>query len=319
MSDREPNTTTASLLTPRKLVIQLVGFVVGVGLLVWIIVKAIGEGHWDRLAGAGPWLIAALLGCTLISSFLNGSIFWITVGPLRRIRLWDLQRLNVVANMLNYAPVRLGAIARVLYHLRVDGLSLLQIGAWFGLIAYILVLGVASCVIATFVRDRVDWIWAGLVAGQLLLGGIMIRVVVSHPLIIRHGRGIDQMANDSWSLWGGLGLRVVDLGAFTARMAVAAAILDIHLPASHVLVLAMVALAASLIPFGRLGFREFCVAAAAQRLSMLTSDVEANMNQLALVESAGEALVLIPLGAIFLLWFRNRYRRAAPANSTNTA
>ena len=166
----------------------------------------------------------------------------------------------------------------------------------------------AACVVATIVRDRVDVIWGLLVAGQIVLGGITLRGMVNLPLVARYGRGIDQMANDRWSLWGALALRMVDLSAFTGRMGIAALILEISLPTAHVVVLAMVALLASLIPFGRVGFREFCVAAAAHRLSMLAGDVEANMNQLALVESAGEALVFIPLGLMTLLWFRRRWR-----------
>jgi hypothetical protein len=295
---------------------QLAGFGVGLALLAWIIYNALGEGDWGRIARADPRLIAAMLGFTLVSALLNGSTFWITVQPIAPLRFWDLQRLNVVANMLNYAPVRLGAIARVLYHLRLDGLGLLQIGAWFSFIGYTLALGIASCVLATIAHARVDWIWAGLVAAQLLLGAMAIRVVGGLPLVARHGRGIDRMINDHRSLWGAIVLRVTDLGAFTGRMAVAAAILDISLAPGQIVVLALVALAAQLIPFGRVGFREFCVAATGHQLSLLASDAEHNMNQLALIESAGEALVFVTLGVLLLPWLRKRWRGRLNHNST---
>ena len=317
MTDPQPSPDTKALLTPTKILMQLAGFGVGLALLAWIIYSAIGEGDWGRIARADPWLIAAMLGFTLVSAFLNGTTFWITIRPVQRIRFWSLQRLNVVANMLNYAPVRLGAIARVLYHLRVDGLGFLQIGAWFGFIGYTLALGVASCVLATIVHARVDWIWAGLVAVQLLLGAMAIRVAAGLPLVARHGRGIDRMVNDPWSLWGAIVLRVTDLGAFTGRMAVAVAILDISLAPGQIVVLALVALAAQLIPFGRVGFREFCVAATAHQLSLLASEAEYNMNQLALIESAGEALVFIPLGALLLPWFRRRWREGGLNNNSS--
>jgi hypothetical protein len=42
------------------------------------------------------------------------------------------------------------------------------------------------------------------------------------------------------------------------------------------------------------------------------------MQALALVESAGEALVFIPLGALALLWYRKRWVGAPPATSDNT-
>jgi hypothetical protein len=315
VTDLQPSPDTKALLTPTKILMQLAGFGVGLALLAWIIYNALGEGDWDRIARADPRLIAAMLGFTLVSALLNGSTFWITVQPIAPLRFWDLQRLNVVANMLNYAPVRLGAIARVLYHLRLDGLGLLQIGAWFSFIGYTLALGIASCVLATIAHARVDWIWAGLVAAQLLLGAMAIRVVGGLPLVARHGRGIDRMINDHRSLWGAIALRVADLGAFTGRMAVAVDILDISLAPGQIVVLALVALAAQLIPFGRVGFREFCVAATGHQLSLLASDAEHNMNQLALIESAGEALVFVTLGVLLLPWLRRRWRRGLNNNS----
>ncbi|MHC4217642.1 MAG: hypothetical protein ACYSU7_04215 [Planctomycetota bacterium] len=314
MTDDPSNGDTKALLTPTKIVMQLAGFAVGLALLAWIIRNAVGEGDWGRIARANPWLIAALLGSTLISSVFNGSVFWITIRPIKHIGFWNLQRLNVVANMLNYAPIRLGAVARVLYHVRVDRLGILEIGAWFAAIGYTLVLGVASCLLATIVHPDVDWVWAGLVAAQLALGGMAIRVFGGLPLIVRHGRGIDRMVTDHWSLWGAIALRAVDLGAYAARMAVAAAILGIDLGAGQIVVLSLVALAASLIPFGRVGFREFCVAATGQQLAMFASDGGQSMNQLALVESAGEALVYIPLGVILLGWCRRQWRVSRPDN-----
>ncbi len=315
MTDPANNDVIRSLLPTKKLVMQLTGFAVGIGLLAWIVYNAIRQGDWSLIAHANPWLVAGILGCTLLSVFLNASIFRLTIQPVKRIPFWDLQRVNVVANMLNYAPVRLGAISRVLYHNRVDGLSLLRIGAWFSLIGYILVLGLASCLLATVARGRIDWIWAGLVVGQLVLGVMAIRFVTNYPLIVRHGRGIHQMVADSRSLWGAVALRMIDLGTYSGRMGMAAAILDIKLSIPEVLVLALVALAASLIPFGRVGFREFCVAATGHQLSAMAGDAGSNIDLLALVESAGEAIVLIPTGAMFLLWYKKRWQEAKKEGS----
>jgi hypothetical protein len=308
VSDPPPSADTKALLTPTKILMQLTGFAVGLSLLGWIIHNAIGEGHWGRIFRADPWLIAALLGCSVLSGLLNGCMFWLTIRPIKHLGFWELQRINVFAYMLNYAPIRLGAIVRVLYHMRVDRLGLLQIGAWFSLIGYSLALGMGSWLLATIVHPDVDWLWGGLVAAQLLLGGMAIRIACGLPLIVRYGRGIDRMVSNRLALWGVILLRVFDLGAFTGRMAAAAAILAIRLEPSEIVLLALVALGAQLIPFGRVGFREFCVAAAGQQLSMLAADVEHNMNQLALVESAGEALVFIPLGILLLGWFRRRWR-----------
>ena len=317
MTDGNGNET--GMLSPAKIAVQLLGFAIGLALLAWCIKGAIEKGGWDKLAHANPALVAAMLGCTLLSAFINGSTFWITAQALKPLRFRDMQWLNLVANMLNYAPIRLGALARVLYHLRVDRLGLLQIGGWFAFIGYALALGVGSCLLATLARDRIDWIWAVLVLGQMVLGGLLIRVFVGNRLLARYGQGVERILADRRALWGALGLRLVDLAAYSARMAIAMSILDIVLPTSHVIILALVALAASLIPFGRLGFREFCVWITAQRLSMLAPVVDSNMQQLALVESAGEALIFIPLGAVALLWYRRRWREGPGASAASQA
>jgi hypothetical protein len=311
VSEHRANET--GLLSPTKIAVQLCGFVIGLALLAWCIKGAIEKGGWDRLAQANVALVAGMLACTLLSAFINGSVFWITIQRLKPLRFWDMQRLNLVGNLLNYAPVRLGAIARVLYHLRVDRLNLLQIGGWFAFIGYFLALGIGSCLLATLVHERIDWIWAALVLGQMALGGLLTRVIVGNRLLAKYGQGVDRIVADNRAVWGAIGLRLADLAAYSGRMAIAMTILGIELPASHVIILALVALAASLIPFGRLGFREFCVWITAQRLGMLAAAVDSNMQQLALVESAGEALIFIPLGAIALLWYRKRWGQARSA------
>ncbi len=295
------------------MLLQLAGFSVGIALLVWVIQNAAANGQWEKVFHTDPKLFVALISFSLASSFLNGSTFWITVQPIKRLQFWHMQWLNLAGNMLNYAPIRLGAISRVLYHVHVDRLTLLQITAWFGMILYILMLGVGSCVLATLARPSIDWIWAAMVVGQMILGGLFTRFFVGHPLIVKHGRGIDRMLSEHRPLWGAMILRLADIGAFTGRMAVALMILDITLPYSNIIILALVAFLAQLIPFGRLGFREFCVAVAATRLGEYSGAISENVpwEQLALIESAGEAIVFIPGGALALLWYRKRWRESS--------
>jgi len=300
-----------SLLSPGKLFLQLGFFAVGIALLVWVIAGAVEtEGLWERIV-ANKMLVAALLGCTAVSAALNGLSFWVTVRPICRIPVWDLQRINLVANMLNYAPLRLGAIARVYYHVRVDRLTLLQIGAWFSLIGYLLLLALGACLVATLVRFQVDWIWGLLVAAQMLAGILAIRLFGRVPLVARHGRGFDRMVKDRFTLWTAVGLRIADMLVYVTRMGLAAAILGIGLSAPQIVVLAVVALSVSLMPVGRVGFREAAVAVVAGGLSLSGADIDANMKQLALVESAGEALVYIPLGILALPWLWQRLRSGA--------
>ena len=312
----EPTEQPSSMLSPRKIVLQVLFWLVGLALLAWVVKGAFDKGGglemWHRIRAAPPLLIATLLGCTLASAVFNGTTFWITVQPLRKVRWSDMLLINVVANALNYAPVRLGALARIAYHLRVDRLTIIQIGGWFALIAYILFLGIGSTITATLATNRIDWIWLMLVLAQMLVGGAAIRFVASIPFIARRARNLDQLALNKPGVWGAIGLRVLDLGAYVGRMGAAMMILDMHLPWSNVVVLAMIALASSLMPVGRVGVREFCVAAAAARMNIDVTLDKGMWDQLALLESAGEALAYIPLGIMAIPWFRARWKNARP-------
>ncbi|UCD76523.1 MAG: hypothetical protein JSV91_06280 [Phycisphaerales bacterium] len=311
------------LLSPRKLITQSLGFVIGMALLIWCIVIAVkgGEGEdisgWAKIREASPLLVAGLAGCSLISLFVNGVIFWLVILPVKNLGMWRMEWLNLVTGVLNYAPIRAGLLARIAYNLRVDRLSLLQLGGWFLALAFTMVLTLGACILATIVWPDFDLIWVAILLGQLILGGLLAWAVMGHPLIIRHGKGMDQMLRRPVCLWGAIGLRLIDISAYVGRMACAAAILDLSLPFADIMLLGFAALALSLNPLGRIGFREAAVAFVASRLvapELGGAHLEASMAQLALVESAGEAMLFIPIGAIALLWYRKRWRDAAAAN-----
>lgn len=307
----EPAAEPVRLLTPGKLWLQLLFWLIGLALLAWIIRGAIEKGDWSRVTSADPLLVAALLGCTVLSALINGAAFWITVQPMRPLTFWDMQRLNFVGNLLNYAPVRAGALARIMYHHRVDRLGLLQMGAWFAMLGATLALSVVACLAATVVRGEIDAIWFAIIFGVMALGALTFHALAKHPLLIAHGRGIDKLLGHPRGVWGAMALRLADVAAFSGRMAAALAILEIHLPAQQVIVLAIVALASSMIPFGRVGFREACVALAAGALaSSGESGDPVPWEQLALVESAGEAVIFLPAGALAMIWFLRRWRAA---------
>ncbi|MBT8486101.1 MAG: hypothetical protein HKO59_04730 [Phycisphaerales bacterium] len=316
MTDDAP--TEGSLLSPRKIALQTVGFVVGVALLIWCIKTAFGgDGdEWRRIAHANPWLVLGLVGCTLVSMFVNGTLFWLVAQPMQRLGFRDMQWLNLVTAVLNYAPIRAGLIARVAYHLRVDRLSLLEIGAYLAAIAYTLALTVGSCIVATLIRPGIDGWWWALLLGQLALGGGLTWALMGQPLVARYGRGMDEMLRQPLCLWGAIGLRLVDIGAFVGRMFCAVAILELDLSGPETVLLGIAAITLSLNPIGRTGFREIAVAFVASQLvspDLSNTELDSAMATLALVESAGEAMVAIPLGAICLLWYRRRWKNAKPS------
>ncbi len=308
----EPSAQPTRLLTPRRIIIEGLGSLVGLALLGWVIYTAVDQGDWSRVLDARPGLVALLVGCTIISTVLNGATFWVTIQPVKPLRFWDLQWLNMAGNLLNYAPVRLGGIARIMYHIRIDRLGILQITAWFGMIFYVLCLAVGSCLMATFIHPGIDAIWLALVLGQMLLGGLLTRVLVGHPVIVKHGRGVDRMLREHRSLWGAMALRLADVGAFSGRMYAALAILGIEPPGEQVIILALVAFTSNLIPFGRAGFREFCVAIVATRLATQGAEFSGDVSwsQLALIDSLGEVLIYVPGGAAAILWYRKKWTAA---------
>ncbi len=71
----DPDTTVerSGPLTGRKAVVNLVGFAVGVGLFVWIVVRAVEGGDWERIRTASPWLVVTLLACTAVSALATSA------------------------------------------------------------------------------------------------------------------------------------------------------------------------------------------------------------------------------------------------------
>ncbi|MCA9284231.1 MAG: flippase-like domain-containing protein [Phycisphaerales bacterium] len=298
----------------RRILVQVVGFAVGIGLVVWCVRRAASGGNWETILHASAWQISGLLGFTILSLVMAGTAFWVAIQPVRQLRWRELQGLNFVASLFNYAPVRLGLVTRVVWHLRVDRIAPLMVVGWFGSMGLVMGVVLGSAATATLVHPRLDAVWAGLLLVLLLTGGMLLRVMVQMPLartITRRLHGMERLILDHRALWGGVAIRVLDLTAFTGRMACAASICGITLSLSDVLLLALSAQLISLSPFGRVGFREAAVAFVASRLSGGPGvDVESVFAQLALVDSAGEVLVIVPLGVLALPWLFAGLKRA---------
>jgi hypothetical protein len=156
--------------------------------------------------------------------------------------------------------------------------------------------------------------WLVLLLAQMIVGAYLVRVLLQTPVLARHAPHVGRIVRSDTVLWGTLAVRAVDVAAYTVRLLVAMRLLGVSLPSSSdVVQLAAVGLAASIIPFGRLGFREAAVALFAQRLDVTGAHAEAAWAQLALVESMAEALIILPLGGAGLLWVRGRWRASRPA------
>ncbi len=299
---------------PRKLAISLLGFAAGIALLVWVIARAVGDEQaregWDRMRDASPWLVLAMLACTLASSVVNALSFQLTARPIGGVSGWDLQRLNFVAGFLNYLPVRLGPLARIGWHLTVDRMRVLALTGWFAVMGIMVILVLGPALVATFARPQLDWIWAALLVVQIAIAVLMLRWTGA-ILLRRHGRDAERILRARGVLWGAAALRLCDVAAFWGRMWAASAILGMAFTPGELLLLALVAYVGSLVPFGRAGFQQFLVASAAGWIQMEAEALGSGMAQLALLESAAEFGFYLVTGAICLPWYRTGMTRAA--------
>ncbi|MBC7835018.1 MAG: hypothetical protein H7Y88_07945, partial [Phycisphaerales bacterium] len=177
--------------SPRRrtltLALQLAGFIAGLGLLWWCGAQALRPENREQLSkiAEADWrLAAALLGLSAMSIGLNGMAFWAAIRPVHRLRLLDVESVNVIALVLSLAPFKLSAIFRVLMHRARDHVPLLTIGAWFA--ALVLIMGVVfgPPVLATVWRGEVDrtW-WIVTIAGVGLFGGALWSAarMAAHP------------------------------------------------------------------------------------------------------------------------------------------
>lgn len=298
--------------------VQVLGFLLGLLLIAWCIRKAFaGDGAaetWRLLRAAPPWMTLTLLFATLVSLAANGLMFWAVIRPVRRLPILELQWVNALASLLNYAPLpfRLGLVARVGYHWRVDRLSPTLIAAWLFAVLLCALAALGSIAIALPAVRPFGLTGLAIATTSIALAAALLvgRVARWRPIAART-RGFERMLTDPRAFPLAMGLRLVDVAAWSVRMVIAARILEVPVSAAEAALLGIAAIVASLNPLGRFGFREAAVAWLSAQLfaSRLDgSELEGLFARLALVESAAEGAVTIPLGilAAFVCWRRLR-------------
>ena len=303
--------------TGWKLGLQLLGFIIGAGLLVMIVRNAMQSDQWGEILDRiSPELLAGFILCTLVSVVVNGAIFWTTLRPVRKESFLALQWVNLTATFLNFSPIRLGIVSRIIYHVRVDRLKVLFILGWFFAIIVSIMLVLGSATLATIITQKINWLWAALTIGLLACSILIVPPLCRFPFILRRTRGGERMITDRPTLTTGIILRVIDLAAFAGRIWLATIVVDAGLSGSDVLLIAVAAVLVNMNPLGRLGFRELAVAWLAKLLADgqaagadAAAKLDAQFSQLSLVESAAEILVVIPLGLLATIWWIVQVRR----------
>lgn len=296
------------LFRPLKFAVQLAGFAGGAALIAWCAWIAFTKADWSVLETADRSLVLLIAFCSLASMICNGAIFWLAGRPLAPMGAFEMQGVNACASVLNYAPVRLGAIVRIAYAARISGMKVGAMAAWFTFIgagvAGIALLGAASAWLVPGGLLPTILVW---IASASVSMAILKRV--AHRVSWHRVRSLRAAIDDPAALWGTGAIRMLDQVAWTGRMWAAASLIGVSLGATQAILLATVAILVSLNPLGRFGYREAAVAWLASTLAtgdLDPSGIEAAFFQLAIIESIGEAIVLIPLGSIGSVWCLKR-------------
>ncbi|MFG0305259.1 MAG: lysylphosphatidylglycerol synthase domain-containing protein [Phycisphaerales bacterium JB040] len=264
--------------------LQIIGFVVGVGLLVWVFSVALRDENREqlkKLADASAWQLSGLFALTALSITLNGLMFWVLIFPVRRLRSLDVVAVNALATGLSYLPFKLSLIARVAIHRMRDGLPIATFGAWMIAVVGSLFATVGPIAAASAWRKGIDGVWivtvvAGVLGanvvvvlmGRLLEGGAGLARIRAVLELVNLGRladgerfgqahlGLSMVARFE-AFGAAMLLRLGDLAVQAARFLIAASVLGVDLSFEDAALLgACFFLIGALSPSGEAGLRE---------------------------------------------------------------
>jgi len=304
-----------------RVALQVAGFAVGCTLVGWCAERAfsLGGDGLAKLREADPALVATLLGSTLVSIVCSGYTFLAMARPLRRFSAVEMQAVNLMASLFNYAPVRLGLWFRVLFHWRVDRMNPTDIGAWIAGVAIVTLGALGSALAAGLLQiplgraePSLDWMWFAIYGACLAAGSAITLWIGRNALLKRFLKGGERVLSSPRALAESLAFRTVDLSMWTLRMWAAAKIVGVSLGPAQAALLAAVAILGAGNPLGRIGWREALVAFVAPLViggGATSEELNALTSQMALLESAGEAILTIPLGVLGAVWCLRAVRR----------
>ena len=317
---------------PVRLAIQLAGFIVGLGLLVWCARLAFSENNragLERLGDASAGEVSLLLALSCVGIIVNGLTFWLVLRPVRRIELRGMLATNAVATFLSYLPFKLSVMLRVAVHRQRDGVPLALIGPWFAAVGVVMMSAVAPILLITAWRRDVDVVWVMMLAGLLiieagvlssvsrLIGGQrglrvvqrladrqpigVIKKIVRSETFVLFDEGLAMLASFRQAL-AAIGLRVVDLAAMAARFYVASRIVGSPMPAGESLVGSVAYFFIGVFsPVGALGAREGGTAGLVSWLGEFDFETLA---LIAVVVTGAELIVTAIFAAAGIAWLR---------------
>jgi len=308
--EEERESVPPTVLAPhsrRRLALKIFGFIVGVGLLAWIIQRAIARQQFTGLSDAHWWQFALLLLCTVVSMAANGAIFWSIIRPVAPIGLWPIQAVNAAVSLVNYSPVRIGVALRLIHHRTVDGVAYAVLLAWYAGFALLTLLTLGCVLGATLMRPAVDGWWAAILLAMLAIAAAAAVWAGSHRLLEGRWHGASRMLASPSAVSLAIALRLVDMIAYGGRLYLAITILGVPVTPRDGVVLTILSMISSLSPVGSFGVREFAVAWLGPMLA--DASLAERIDAAVLIDRAAEVLVVVPIGVLALLWIGRSWRR----------
>ena len=330
-TDAANDTPTKGSRPGLRLVVQVVGFLIGIALLGWCVRLALSAENREalnELSNAPPGSLVALLGLSLVGVVANGLIFWGTLVPVRMLRALDVIGVNTLATFLANLPFKIGFLARIAIHNRRDNVPMAMIFGWMGAVTATLVLASTSLFAAGVLRGVLAE-WTMLAAIAMFVGQSVVMVVVAKRLSgdIGHRRlsrllgrlggkramrvsrsqvirelhmGLDMLASARW-VASVVFFRMVDFGSQAWRWVVSGELVGAEVSATDgVLIAGGHFLAGALSPVGMLGFREGAAMGTAELLGLESREFA----PIALLTAGSELVVVIAASGIAIAWLR---------------
>lgn len=273
----------------RKRMQHIVGLIVGGLLVIGALVAVIANretmtGALDALASPSPLLLLLLVGSVLANIIITATLFHLLLSRFGRVGFMEMQALIAGTTLLNYLPLRPGLLGRVAYHKRVNDIAVRD-----SIRALI-----ETLLLGLFVSL---WCFIAIVIAQLAAADLLWIVCAPLPLLAL------ACLHRAWRFWSlAVLLRTLDIAAWTCRYWLAFRLLGQEITWDTAVLLAIVSMFATMIPFisNGLGVREWAVGLITPLLDS-TQVLEVALTA-DLVNRGMEMLIVVITGLIGLAW-----------------
>ena len=319
------------------IVLQIMGFGIGIVLLGWAVRVAMREENREqlsKLSDATPGELMMLLTVAALSVGFNGIIFWVVINPIHRLRPTDVIATNAIATFMAYLPFKLSVVTRFVVHNRRDRVPIITIGAWILTEAILMMAVLVPIALVSFWLNEINALWwvvtiisiiactligsavarklAGPLSEKLLIKLGLGERIVSKPFFSRVQSGFNMLGNPKSSMAVSF-FRMIDILAFSLRFYVAARVLELPISAQDSLLLGgtyfMIGAAS---PTGMLGTREAGTIAVAELVGISSTAIsETETGQIPIAAAvifvtAIEAVVNLGCAGFGIAWLKAR-------------